>query len=52
VLPGLFRQLAGGQHDGPWRQRLVTILRLEAATLLLVLVAASLLSGTEPPGTS
>ena len=52
VLPGLFRQLAGGQHGGPWRQRLVTILRLEAATLLLVLVAASLLSGTEPPGTS
>ena len=50
VLPHLFAELAGDVDGGRWRRRLVRILRFEAATLLLVLVAAAVLSNTEPPG--
>ena len=35
---------------GRWRRGLVRILRFEAATLLVVLLAAAVLSNTEPPG--
>jgi putative copper resistance protein D len=52
VLPRLFRQLDGELAGGPWRARLTAILRLEAATLALALVAAAILVGTEPPGAS
>jgi putative copper resistance protein D len=50
VLPRLFEQLAGAVDDGPWSRRLVAILRVEALTLVLVLAAAALLAGVEPPG--
>jgi copper resistance protein D len=50
VLPRLFRQLDGARTGASWRAPLVAILRLEAATLALVLVAAALLAGAEPPG--
>lgn len=57
VLPRLLRSLQAGRgngdgdahDDGRWRRRLRRILRIEAATLLLVLVAAAVLSGSEPP---
>lgn len=52
VLPALFDDLR--HRDGcverrPWRDRLKTILRLGALVLLLVVVAAAVLAGTEPP---
>jgi len=50
VLPRLFLELAEVDDGGSWRRGLVRILRFEAATLLLVLVAAAVLSNTEPPG--
>jgi len=50
VLPRLFADLAEVDDRGRWRRGLVRILRLEAATLLLVLIAAAVLSNTEPPG--
>jgi len=50
VLPALLHQLATADGDEPWRRRLIAILRFEALTLLLVLVAAAVLSATEPPG--
>jgi len=49
VLPRLFRPLDTGDNPA-WRERLVAILRFEAATLTVVLVAAAVLSGSEPPG--
>lgn len=52
VMPRLLPAWAGSRGVGAWRQRLLVILRLEAATLMLVLVTASLLSGTEPPDAS
>lgn len=50
VLPRLLAELADVEDGGRWRRRLVRILRFEAVTLLLVLVAAAVLSNTEPPG--
>ncbi|MGN6528899.1 MAG: copper resistance D family protein [Burkholderiaceae bacterium] len=50
VLPRLFAELAGMEGGDAWRRGLARILRVEAATLLLVLVAATVLGGTEPPG--
>jgi len=50
VLPRLFVELAGAQKGGRWRRGLVRILRFEAVTLLLVLIAAAVLGNTEPPG--
>ena len=50
VLPRLFAELAGVENGGGWRRGLTRILHVEAATLLLVLVAATVLGGTEPPG--
>jgi putative copper resistance protein D len=52
VLPPLLATLASAQPPGSadWRARLVAILRVEAATLALVLVAAAVLGSTEPPG--
>ena len=50
VLPRLFAELAEVEDGGRWRRGLVRILRFEAATLLLVLIAAAVLSDTEPPG--
>jgi putative copper resistance protein D len=52
VLPPLFATLDTARAPAPadWRRRLVAILRVEAATLLLVLVAAAVLGSTEPPG--
>lgn len=54
VLPGLFRSLDGSiEHDGgPWRRRLLWILRVEAGTLLFVLAVAAVLSSSELPGTT
>jgi putative copper resistance protein D len=52
ILPALFVDLRadiGGAVPRPWRRRLKTVLRLEALVLLLVLVAAAVLAGTEPP---
>jgi len=50
VLPRLLTDLAGAEDGGRWRRGLVRILRFEAVTLLLVLVAAAVLGSTEPPG--
>jgi putative copper resistance protein D len=53
VLPGLFVDLHAASQGAmvqPWRQRLTTVLRIEAVVLLLVLLAATLLAATEPPG--
>ncbi|MBW8756837.1 MAG: CopD family protein [Burkholderiales bacterium] len=50
VLPRLFAELAGADDDGRWRRGLVRILRFEAVTLVLVLIAAAVLGNTEPPG--
>jgi len=50
VLPRLFAELAEIEDGGRWRRGLVRILRFEAVTLLLVLIAAAVLSNTEPPG--
>jgi len=50
VLPRLFAELSEVGHGGRWRRGLVRILRFEAATLLLVLIAAAVLGSTEPPG--
>jgi len=54
VLPALSgRRASARAGDGArWRRRLIGILRAEALTLLLVLAAAALLSGTEPPGSA
>jgi putative copper resistance protein D len=51
VLPALAgRQPAARAGDGArWRRRLLAILRVEALVLLLVMTAAALLAGTEPP---
>lgn len=52
VLPALFDDLRADISDAsrrPWRQRLKTVLRFEALVLLLVLGAAAVLAGTEPP---
>ena len=52
VLPALFDDLRAESGDAshrPWRQRLKTVLRFEALVLLVVLVAAAVLAGTEPP---
>jgi len=50
VLPPLMTELAEGADGGRWRLGLVRILRFEAVTLLLALIAAAVLSNTEPPG--
>ena len=54
VLPRLFEGLAAGPAwgGGHWRRRLLLILRVEAATLFLVLCAAAVLSTSELPGTT
>jgi putative copper resistance protein D len=52
ILPALFVDLRADIGDAaprPWRHQLKTVLRLEALVLLLVLVAAAVLAGTEPP---
>jgi len=52
VLPALFDGLSADIREAvirPWRRRLETVLRLEALVLLLVIVAAAVLAGTEPP---
>lgn len=52
ILPALFADLhadIGAAAPRPWRRRLTTVLRLEALVLLLALVAAAVLAGTEPP---
>lgn len=52
ILPALFVDLRADIGDAaprPWRQHLKTVLRVEALVLLLVLVAAAVLAGTEPP---
>jgi putative copper resistance protein D len=52
VLPALFVDLRadiGTAAPRPWRHHLKTVLRVEALVLLLVLVAAAVLAGTEPP---
>jgi putative copper resistance protein D len=51
VLPALFVDLRAANEGAvvrPWRQRLTTVLRIEALALLMVLVAAAVLAGTEP----
>ena len=50
VLPRLFAELAEAEDGGRWRLGLVRILRFEAVTLVLALIAAAVLSNTEPPG--
>jgi len=50
VLPRLLTELAEAGDGGRWRLGLARILRFEAVTLLLVLIAAAVLSDTEPPG--
>jgi copper resistance protein D len=50
VLPRLSTELAEAGDGGRWRRGLVRILRFEAVTLLLALIAAAVLSNTEPPG--
>ena len=53
VLPSLFVSLragGGGEVKAPWPHRLKIVLRVEAVVLCLVLVAAAVLAGTEPPG--
>lgn len=54
VLPRLFEGLRSepGQGSDPWRRRLRLILRVESATLLLVLCAAAVLSTSELPGST
>lgn len=54
VLPRLFDGLRSGPAPGGdrWRNRLLLILRVEAATLLLVLSAAAVLSTSELPGST
>ena len=52
ILPALFVDLRADVGDAaprPWRRRLKTVLCIEALVLLLVLVAAAVLAGTEPP---
>ena len=52
VLPALLVDLRADIGDAaprPWRRRLKTVLCLEALVLILVLVAAAVLAGTEPP---
>ena len=51
VLPFLFLDLksAQGHAAGRWRRHLVWAFRLEAAVLVLVLITAAVLSGTESP---
>ena len=52
ILPALFVDLRADIGDAaprPWRHQLKTVLRVEALVLLLVLVAAAVLAGTEPP---
>lgn len=52
ILPALFVDLRADVGDAvprPWRRRLKTVLCIEALALLLVLVAAAVLAGTEPP---
>jgi putative copper resistance protein D len=52
ILPALFVDLRADIGDAaprPWRRRLKTVLHLEALVLLLVLVAAAVLAGAEPP---
>lgn len=51
VLPSLFLDLgsAGGHESRNWRRHLVLAFKLEAIVLVLVLIAAAALSGTEPP---
>jgi putative copper resistance protein D len=53
VLPGLLGDLRvpkGGDAHRAWHQRLTTVLRIEALVLVMVLLAAAVLAGTEPPG--
>lgn len=50
VLPQLLTELAEARDGGRWRLGLVRILRHEAVTLVLALIAAAVLSNTEPPG--
>jgi putative copper export protein len=50
VLPRLFAELAEVEGGIRWRRGLVRVLRIEAAVLLLVLIAAVDMSNTEPPG--
>ena len=54
VLPRLFEALAAepAPHGDHWARRLRLVLRVEAATLLLVLCAAAVLSSSELPGLS
>lgn len=52
ILPALFVDLRADIGDAasrPWRHHLKTVLRVEALVLLLVLFAAAVLAGTEPP---
>jgi putative copper resistance protein D len=51
VLPALFERLAATRttERANWRGRLMAILRIEALTLVLVIAAAAVLSGTAPP---
>jgi putative copper resistance protein D len=52
ILPALFVDLRADIGDAaprPWHRRLKTVLHLEALVLLLVLVAAAVLAGAEPP---
>jgi putative copper resistance protein D len=52
VLPQLAKSLRAGHQgsEGRWRIRLVSVLRVEAAVLLLALIAAVVLGDTAPPG--
>jgi putative copper resistance protein D len=52
VLPRLFDRMASAGTAERWGRALVAILRFEALTLALVLVAAAVLSGIEPPSES
>jgi putative copper resistance protein D len=50
VMPALLDELrAAGSPSSAFRRRFVQVLRIEALVLLLVLVAAAVLSGTESP---
>ena len=51
VLPPLFRELefAESHAAGNWRRHLVRAFKFEAFFLVLVLIAAAVLSSTEPP---
>jgi putative copper resistance protein D len=51
VLPGVFELLRQpGTNSRDWKRTLVRVLRIEAVALLLVLVAATVLGSSEPPG--